>query len=213
VESQQLAAAVLSLLLGQASADAQLIPLSTPLAQAGYRQVSTQQGVAVFKHSSSGDLRYAAEGLFDASPARLMAALLDYDRQARIMPRLAKSQILAHGPRWLVVYQRLKLPVVNDRDYVLRVTWGHDAGTVWLRYQATDQAGPPKRWGVVRVQRHQGGWQFRQDSQGKTLARYEVMLDLAGWVPRWMVRSQTVKELAATFRNLRQLTAPSTTSR
>jgi len=31
-------------------------------------------------------------------------------------------------------------------------------------------------------------------------------MDLAGWIPRWMVRSQLADEVAATFASIQQLT-------
>jgi len=112
---------------------------------------------------------------------------------------------------WLLVYQRLALPTISDRDYVLRVTWGTDAETCWLRYVVSNQPGHAKPSGVVRVQRHEGSWQFRLDpKRSGTLVRYQMMIDLAGWVPRWMVRSRMAKEMEAVFRSLQQLTAAST---
>lgn len=191
-----------------------MTPLSTDLSQAGYRQVSSGQGVTMFKHASSRDMRYAVEGLFSATPARLMAILVEYERQSRFMPRLSRSQILQRGPGWLIVYQRLALPTISDRDYVLRVTWGTAAETSWLSYSVTDQGAPPRQSGVVRVRRHDGAWQFRWDPRRRaTLGRFEWTIDLAGWVPRWMVRSRLAKELVAVFPRLRLLTAASTGKR
>jgi hypothetical protein len=186
--------------------------LDRPLDQAGYGQVAVQRGVTVFKHKSSRDLRFAAEGLLEAPPAKLLAALIDYERQAKIIRRVSRSQILERGPNWLVVYQRLALPTISDRDYVLRVTWGDDHGTYWLRYSASDHPrAPAKPSGVVRLHRHAGSWQLRRAPDGRaTLARYEWMIDLGGWVPRWMVRSRLADEMSTIFPNIQQLTTTAT---
>ena len=72
---------------------------------------------------TSARIELAAVGEFDAPPAEVQAALLDYGSHPRVNKHLAESTVLARRPGELVVYQHLKLPVIKDRDFTLHVAW------------------------------------------------------------------------------------------
>jgi hypothetical protein len=59
--------------------------------------------------------------------------------------------------------------------------------------------------GYVRIKTHRGGWQLEALPGGRTFARYEVKIDLGGWVPGFLARSGTKKELPKVFAGLRRL--------
>jgi hypothetical protein len=193
---------------GQAG-HADRVPLSSPFQQHGYEKISERDGVTVFKHRSASEIRLGAEARLAAAPDDVEAALLDYPGQVGQIKRLSESRVLAYGTRWLRVYQRLNLPVIDDRDFTLQVTWGHDRDVRWIDYRAIP-AGPPPRRGVVRVSLHEGSWQLRPLDGGRaTLVRFTVRMDMGGWVPRWMVRGSAAKELPALFGSVRGLLARS----
>jgi hypothetical protein len=183
------------------------IPLSSALEQHGYERISGRDGVSVFKHRAAAEIRLGAEARLEAPPDDVQAALLDYPGQVGQIKRLSESRVLAYGSRWLRVYQRLNLPVIDDRDFTLQVTWGRDREVRWIDYRAVP-AGPPARRGVVRVSLHEGSWQLRPLDGGRaTFVRFMVRMDMGGWVPRWMVRGSSAKELPALFGSVRGLLA------
>lgn len=186
-----------------ASSAALAVPLGVPLTARGYERLGESHGVTVYKHKKSGAL--AAEGLFAGDPAAVQKALLAYDRHATFNKHIKYSRVLARGKRWLLVYQELKLPVISNRDFTLYVSWGRRKQGRWVQFWTANERGPKRRKGIVRVRRHRGGWQLEPRSAGRTFARYEADIDLGGWVPGWLARSGTKRELPKLFVGLRQM--------
>ena len=172
----------------------------------GYEQIADKNGVRVFKHKHDGNIRLGGVGTFQHDPKTVQQVLLDYRMQRGKIERLTESRVLKRGPNSLLVYQRLNLPVISDRDFVLRVTWGEKGASRWIRFQAVRDAGPPKRSGVVRVSFHEGSWWLipTQDGQS-TRVRFQVSIDMSGWLPKWLARSQSGKEVGALFHSVQGL--------
>src|SRR5579862_8411803 len=97
----------------------------------------------------------------------------------RWQKHLKVNRILARGDGFLDVYQRLDLPVIDDRDFTLHVTWGDDAGVGWMRFATANERGPAPHAGVVRVSQHEGSWRLEPLEGGAaTHAVYRFYLDL-----------------------------------
>lgn len=197
---------VVTLLLVAAAGHAERIPLSVPLDQRGFEQIAHRKGVTVYKHRESSIIRLGAEARFNATPGEVLRALLDYDRQVGTVDRLSEAHVLSRGDRSLVVYQRLNLPVISDRDFNLKVSWWKQGEVTHVVYRAVPRVGRPPRDGVVRVRHHHGSWQLKAVSGGQqTLARFQVEIDLAGWLPKWMARSSSGKEMPELFGSIDEL--------
>jgi hypothetical protein len=185
------------------SAFANTVPLSKTLQSAGFSKVGTKNGVTMYKHSR--DKAIAAEGIFAGTPKQVLAALLAYDKHRAFNKRIAESRVFLKGKDWLLVYQRLDLPMISDRDYTLRIKWGEKDGITWMSFWTDNVRGPGKKSGVVRLYTHRGSWQLRPLASGRTFARYQVKIDLGGWVPGFLARSGTRKELPRLFSGLNRL--------
>jgi len=174
-------------------------PLSVPLERAGYEKILRRAGVTVYSYKGSKVLHFAAEGRFAASPAEVQRALLDYRRQVKHIDRLAEVRILKRRPGSLLVYLRLSPPIISDRDYTLKLRWDERDGVRRILFR-TSSGGPAPRKGVVRVTLNEGSWQLGPIRGGRaTFARYELRMDIAGWVPAWLVRRAAGKELPDVF--------------
>jgi len=198
-------AALAAALIPAAGRADELTPMSESFEQAGFEPIANKDGVSVYKDEDAAVIRIGAEGRFAAPPAQVAKTLLDYQDQVGRLGRLSASRILAKGDGWLRVYQRLNLPVIDDRDFNLKVTWGEKDGVRWIRWHSVPRGlGPSK--GVVRVTDHQGSWQLEPIAGGRyTLARFQVRLDVAGWVPKWLARSGAGDELPEVFKSLRRM--------
>lgn len=167
------------------------------------------RGVTVWRHRDTKIVRLGAEALLPVSPRRVLKALLAYDLQTKIFKRVQISKVLARGKNWVKIYQRLHLPVIWDRDFVLKVKWGKRGTRRWVSYWALKNASPQPLRQVIRVTHHLGSWELIPKHGGtQTLARYQFSIDMAGELPPWMAKQNAWKELPETFEAICQLTRP-----
>ena len=201
-----LACLSLSLVGGMSSARADLLPFSVTFTSKGFERIAHRRGISVFKHRESEIIKLGAEGRFGYSPEQVQRVLLDYRRQLGNVARLTEAKVLKRGRNWLLVYQRLTLPVIDDRDFTLKVTWGtRKDGSRWVKYR-TARGGPPPRSGIVRVTNHHGSWLIRPIKDGRgSLVRFQVTIDMAGMLPRWMAKSGSGKEVPDLFLTFNKL--------
>ena len=183
-----------------------LLLLSLPLLTAppNFKHVGGAHGVEVFRQDKSPVIDLYAEGDIDAPPAVVRDVLLDYDHAPKMTKNVGESRVLQKNAHELVVYQRLKLPVVSDRDYTIRATWGEKGNTLTEEFHVDNGHGPAARDGVVRVSTMQGTWMLDPIRDGAgTHARYHVQIDLAGSIPRWMVSGGAAKNIPKLFDGVR----------
>jgi hypothetical protein len=200
-------AVCIMLVLLPGSVRAEQTPLSIPLARAGFERIHKSHGVTVYSHNKSKVLHFAAEATFAAPPAEVQQVLLAYERQAGQIGRLSEVRVLKRNRGSLMVYLRLNMPVISDRDYTLRVRWRQRDDIRWITFRASRQ-GPPPRKGVVRMTHNQGSWQLRPIRGGRgTFARYQLQMDIAGWIPTWLVRRSAGKALPEVFVQFRRMLA------
>ncbi|MCU1278565.1 MAG: Collagenase [bacterium] len=182
-----------------------LLTFSTTLVGAGYVQIGGHDGVEVYMRKDVGAIELAAVGEFDAPPAEVQAALLDYGSHPRVNKHLAESTVIARHPGELVVYQHLKLPVIKDRDFTLRVDWT-EGSLRGFTFSIDGKQGPAANSKSVRMTTLNGRWDLEPIRDGNaTRAVYHVQIDFAGSVPRWMVRGGAAKDLPGVYIGMRKL--------
>jgi hypothetical protein len=193
--------------LGDAVAQASAPPPATSLPSEGFVLIADEKGVKVYRREKRPGIELAAAGNLAGSVDRVRRVLTDYPSHQRWQKHLKESRVLGRGDGFLDVYQRLDLPLIDDRDFVLHVTWGDEATVGWMRFAAATGIGPPPVKGVVRVTQHEGGWRLEPLDGGRaTYAVYRFYLDLAGSFPAWMGKGQAASDLPELFANItRQL--------
>ncbi len=172
---------------------------------ADYHRVADEHGVTVYKNDRMGGISLAAEGDLPGSPDRVRRVLTDYANHPKWNKHLKECRVLQRGDDWLVVYERLGLPMITDRDYTLMVRWGErSGGTEWLQFRADNQAGPAPRDGAVRVSTHEGLWELTPVAGGtRTHARYFFHRDRGGSLPGWMAKGRAGKDVPHLFDQIR----------
>lgn len=181
------------------------VALAATLASQGFYPIGENHGVKVYRRDRGRGIELAAEGLIDAPPETVRAVLLDYASHPKWVKGLTESKVLRRDAAQLLVYQRLDLPVLDDRDFTLKVRWGDDGETKWLHFTTANDQGPGPRAGVVRVNTHEGAWQLTPVNGGRaTWAVYRFHLDLAGSFPSWMGKGKAGKDVPNLFQNIRR---------
>jgi hypothetical protein len=177
-------------------------PPASALVAEGYVLIAEERGVKVYRRERRAGIDVAAEATIAASPERVRRVLTDYAAHGRWQKHLKETRILARGEGSLDVYQRLKPPVIDDRDYTLHVTWGDDAGVAWVRFAATS-TGPAPVPGVVRIREHDGAYRLAPANGGAaTNVVYRFYIDMAGSLPAWAIKGQVVSDVPDYFANL-----------
>jgi hypothetical protein len=178
-------------------------PVDEILAE-GFVAVGQRDGVTVYERDKLPGFELAAEGDIPAAPDRILRVLLDYPAHRTWEERLVECTVLGKGEGWLDVYERLGLPIIQDRDYTLHVTWGDDHGVLWTKFATANQKGPAPVDGVVRVHAHQGGWRLAPAADGtSTHAFYRFHLDLDSSMTSTMGTGQAENDLVQLFATIR----------
>ncbi|MBW2522886.1 MAG: hypothetical protein JRI23_01860 [Deltaproteobacteria bacterium] len=184
-------------------------PVPVKLTRDGMELIAVEKGVTVYKNEKSDIIWVGAEGRIPAPPEQVQQALLAYERQVGKIGRLSEVKVISRDESQMTVYQRLNLPIISDRDFVLKVRHGKQGLKRWISYWAISNAGPGPRDGIVRVSHHRGGWELLPVAKGKeTLLRLEVRIDLAGSVPKWMAKSSAGEELPDLYSSVCRLSVP-----
>jgi hypothetical protein len=198
--------AVVLLMFASQVAPSEGQPNSIELPRQGFVQIAKTRGVVVYRNNSSDVIWIGAVGIIPAPPEKVYQVLLEYDRQAGKIVRVSEATVLSHDQNSLLVYQRLSLTAVRDRDFVLRVTHGQDLTRRWIRYQAVSDQGPPPRPGIVRVNRNNGAWELLPTQGGNaTIARCEFRIHLGGRLPLWLAKSRAGSEIPQLYSDICKL--------
>lgn len=168
------------------------------------QRVGGTSGVAVYRRMASPVIDLMAEGEIDAPPLSVLQVLLDFEHASAITHQVSESRVLAASSEELRVYQRLSLPVVSDRDYGLRVTWGARDEVLWLHFDVDNRGVPAPAEAVVRLSTLSGGWELEPVRGGLgTHAIYRVRIDMAGTIPRGLVSGGAARDLPRLFQGVR----------
>ncbi len=148
-----------------------------------------------------------AEGELAAPVQDIQSVLMEPDKFPSFMPYVKESRVLKDkapdGAQY--VYTRLDLPMVQSRDYVLKVYLDEGvkpdgSGAFRNRWVAvTDKL--PERHNVVRLKLNEGSWYVTPKGDGtKSHAVYRFVVDPGGWVPSWAADQGNKSGVPDTFR-------------
>ena len=128
------------------------------------------------------------------SPAAIFAVLWDVAAQHDFVPNLRTVRVLRSSDDEIVVYERTKIPVVLDRDYVLRLTRHVDPATrVHEVFAEGLTEGPPPPRGVVRMTRLSSHFVIEPGASGGSMITYTSFGDPVGKLPAWIIRAADVR--------------------
>lgn len=178
------------------------------LAAGDFRTVDTIDGTVVEGRFPEGsnfeELRVSARTSVAAQP--LCRGLFAEVTDAKPFNEdVASRQVLSRTANEVVFYDRVKAPLISERDYAYKMRWvsGDDQGCV-LAWAETPELAPKLPDGVVRMPKLSGTWTVTTSGPGTTQVTYQTYSDLGGSVPAWIARSGTRK---AAVRDLKRVVA------
>jgi len=190
-----------------------LLLLADPEAGPPWEQAAKDDGITVYarERKESGLREMKATGTFDAPPEAVWKVLRDYEAYTKVMPYVEVSKIVGHedGDKITYVYSVLALPLIDKRDYTLKLTdesdWKDGKGYLKSSWTVANDKGPPGRKDIVRLSVNNGYWQLQPvDGGKKTYATYYIYTDPGGAVPKWMVNTANSGAVPDVFKAIRK---------
>jgi hypothetical protein len=172
---------------------------ASAFASEGFTLLADEKGIKVYRREKRAGVEFAVQASLPAPPDQVRRALLDYPSHIKWQRRLKENKVLDRGADSLLVYQRLGLPVIDDRDFTLQVTWGAEDPNLWMRFALANERGPKPVSGVVRVTAHEGGWRLEPEGAKGTHAVYRFNFDPGGSVPSWLGKGQAKDDIVEFF--------------
>ena len=168
-----------------------LLLVATPgVADDGWQRVDEEHGIVVDARDVPGSSLHEVRASIHSElpPERIAAVVWRYEEHDRFVPRLQHVEVVRDvGPDERIVYEQLALPLLKDRDVVLRARRETAAdGTIDIRTTAIDGEGPPATSRFVRVQTSAGHWHLAPAAGGTDVV-YDIRTDVGGAVPAWIV--------------------------
>ncbi len=171
---------------------------------------ANKEGVMVYSrpHATSGLKEFKSIGLIDAAPLTVFKLLSDCANFPKFMPYSVEVRILQKSGNTVVAYHRLDLPLIDDRDYILRsvhTITPSAAGPVYhIRWKPAVGIGPGPQPGVQRVTNCQGSWLLEPTPNGKTRATYTVYSDTGGVIPTFLANGGSRTAIRKVFAAIRK---------
>lgn len=141
-----------------------------------------------------------AEGVVRAPLKDIEAALLDFTAYPRFIPYVRACEYVqtpaTAGKK--LVYTRLAVPLVADRDYVLEMSRRRRDGDAFQLSWTSHPDAVPEVKGVVRLRINHGSWRGTRDAQGTYLV-YTVSAEPGPGVSPVFVRLTNPRAVADLF--------------
>ncbi len=175
-------------------------------------------GVKVYGRKKAGSevREMKALGVIDAPPAEVWKAVRDYDAYTTSMPYIEENKVLARegGDKVTWMYSKINAPLVDRRDYIIKLTdeseWKDGKGfykVTWTAVNDMDDKVPVKS-DVVRVRINDGSWVLEPRDDGKkTFAVYFVYTSPGGSIPTFIANQGNTVAVPKVFEAIKKTVA------
>lgn len=156
-----------------------------------WEEIDDSDGIRVWVRDVPGGTvrEVKAESIVNLPAEKVWSVLRDTSTYVEFMPYLVECAVVGPaGPNALFEYQLIDPPIVDKRDYTLRVVVTEDPerGFWQRRWTPANEAGPAEREGVVRVSVCDGTWTVERLGSQSTRLEYWLYTDPGGSIPTWV---------------------------
>jgi len=174
-----------------------------------WQQVKNDDGMVVWAREVPGSSirEVKAETTVDVRAERVWEVLSDVAKYVEFMPYLVETRILGPaGERARYEYQLIDPPLVDRRDYTLRVSFEEQPETGVFRraWTPANDKGPPAKDGVVRVAVCEGSWTVERKGAEQARVVYWLYTDPGGAIPNWVANRANATSVPDLLRAVRQ---------
>jgi hypothetical protein len=165
--------------------------VASAAADDGWRRVDLEHGILVEARDVPGSALHEvrASAHSDASVAAIMAVLWHHEVHPSFVPHVRHVEVIRDAGDERILYEQVDVPLLRDRDIVLRAHRTADpaTGVADVTTTAITDEGPPPSSRFVRVQSSASHWHLVPAATGGTDVTYAIRTDAGGIVPAWIV--------------------------
>ena len=157
---------------------------------APYTPVAVKNGMTISRRKlDNGLLEVKVEAHTALTVKAVFSVLWNHAEYPKFIKTSKVTKVLADKGKERIVYEQVRIPVVQDRDYTIRGWYQDDpaTGLVQLYWEGADALGPPENRDHVRIRRTQGSWTLEPTKDGGTDVTYICASEPGGNVPTWLV--------------------------
>jgi START domain len=178
-----------------------LVLATLSVAEDGWRKIDVEEGVLVetrdVEGSSLHEVRATAHT--KASPAEIAGVLWKQEEFPQFLDHVKRIDVLRDGATERLLYEEFSIPILKDRDIVVRARRTSDPATGALDMEsiAVSDEGPPATSRCVRIHTSVSRWRLVPAPDGADVT-YTIRADVGGYVPDWIanrVQHETVPVL------------------
>ncbi len=172
-----------------------------------WKKVSESAELTIYSRPQPGSAlqELKAIGVIATPPSVVKKVLDDCAEFPHFLPYVVEAREISHGKSTRVTYQRISPPLVEDRDYTVRVHYDTAGAVIRSHWEAANDLGPAEKAGVVRVKSTQGSWVLEPSAGGReTLATYRILSDGGGGLPSFVTNWATRNGLPKLFDAIRK---------
>ena len=201
---------VVSLLCGLAVLVMMALPLRTLCAGENpnpWEKVDDDDGITVWARAVPGSNIHEvkAVALIDVKAERIWEVLGNTSEYMEFMPYLVAIKRLGSHPKGHYEYQLIDPPLVDERDYTVKVNISADVkkGVYTRQWNTAVNKGPKPNDNAVRVTINKGYWQIKKSGQNTSKVTYYLYTDPGGSIPEWMANKANRTSVPALMNAIR----------
>ena len=144
-------------------------------ASAGWKVHATKEGVTLERRAVAGSSYYEYRAVLDvAADPEQVAKLIWQGFRSGDMETLKRREMLRDTENELLIYDQIKTPIVQDRDYVIEVKriYRPDSRRTEFRCATVTGVGPAPAPGHVRIPIIRAGWMVEPSGSGARITYY-----------------------------------------
>jgi len=151
--------------------------------------LETSGGVTLSSRAVPGSVlqEYRVTRTAPYPPAALCAFIYEWGTRTGDGPGIVHHELLADGEKARVIYEQISQPIVSRRDFTYTsLYFPAETGPFRVRFRLTNEKGPPKPEGFVRMQKLWGEWVVEANEKGSRIT-HTLFSDPGGSIPAFLV--------------------------
>lgn len=169
------------------------------LAEEPWKQYALKDGAEYQKRAVPGSkfYEYRATALVQSVPATVLERIWSGITN-NVPATVKKREVLRHTDDEFLVYDRIKAPVVSDRDVTIVIR----KQGLEVKFESTDAQGPPPDPNHVRIPVVRGSWTLAPAPNGATQLSYQCYSEPGGSIPAWIARGAQQDQVVLDFERI-----------